>query len=675
MARGAWWLVGLGLLGGCSAEVPDDVLSESNTDFYSDHAAPTKAQAEELATLGHADAYFRPVTHDLALITGADLADANGDPSSAAITFVAAHPAMFLGASIRIDSIKSVSDGTIVRASQIAFGRRVLESGLVFAFDTKGALLEVAGSERFIATLPAAQVSVSQAEDVAKRYLQEATSVSPLVAGVSESVVVNGHGALRVTLDALPSSGPTRRAVIVDDQSAEIIGDVEELRSVNAWGLGVAGEKRLLDVTALGNGQFALVDPTRAALATYDGRDGTLPGTLITSPDADRWDAQGTGHGAAVDAQANAALFFDDLHQALIDAAPDGHPMELTTTVHFGQSFNGAFWDGAQAVFGDGDGKSYAPFASGLDIVSHELSHGLIQQTANLDANGEAGALGEAMCDAMASFVQLRSGDPSQAWIIGGEVVAPGQPGGALRDLTDPQRLGSPDHLSAMSDVRADAAHDNGEIHRDATIVGNAFFLMAEGGTNRTSGRSTLGIGADKAQQVLLHALTHGLTPSADFIQAARATIASANRILSPSDAAQVQAAWEAVGVLVPTDDAVPSHDAGDGDDEPNDNKKDASALVLGQSVTGEIATSDDKDYYRFVIDSPRDVQLTLTGLSTDLDLRVYDIRGRIVARSENPGRADEVIHARAKKGSYDVKVFAPAGTKPINAPYRLTFQ
>ncbi|MBS2031580.1 MAG: M4 family metallopeptidase [Deltaproteobacteria bacterium] len=674
MARGAWWMV-LGLIAGCSVAVPDEEGAESNADFYADHAAPTKAQSEELAQLGHVDAYFRPVTHDLALITGADLADANGDPAAAAVAFVAAHPAMFLGATVRIDSVRTISDGTIVRASQMAFGRRVMESGLVFAFDTQGALVEVAGSERFIASLPASEIPVPQAEDVARRYLEQATGVSALVAGITEPVIVGGRGGLRVELEAMPASGPTRRAIVIDDQSAEIIGDVEELRSVRAWGLGVAGEKRQLDVTDLGNGQFALVDPTRAALATYDGRAGTLPGSLFTTSDADRWDASGTAHGAAVDAQANAALFFDDLHQALIDASPEGHPVELTATVHFGQSFNGAFWDGAQAVFGDGDGKSFAPFGSSLDIVSHELAHGLVQQTAGLDAIGQSGALCEAVCDALSSFVQLHSGDPSQAWIIGGEVVAPGQPGGALRDLTDPQWLGSPDHLSGLRDVPADAAHDDGKVHENATIIGNAFFLMAEGGTNRTSGRSVLGIGADHAQHVLVHALTHGLTPASDFIQAARATIASANRLYGPSDAAQVQAAWEAVGVLVPTDDAVPSHDAGDGDDEPNDNKRDASAIELGQSISGVIATADDKDYFRFQLDAPRDVQLTLTGLSTDLDLRVYDVRGRIVARSERPGRADEVIHARAKKGAYDVKVYAPAGAHPIQAAYRLALQ
>jgi hypothetical protein len=369
----------------------------------------------------------------------------------------------------------------------------------------------------------------------------------------------------------------------------------------------------------------------------------------VTSPDVERWDAYGAHAGVAVDAQANAALAYDHLREALARSGLVGRAPPVVATVHYGHDFNGAFWDGTQAVFGDGDGMTFAPLASGLYVVAHELAHGVIQSGSGLGVAGEPGALNEALADALASFVQRSAGEPALAWRIGATVYTPGVAGDALRDLTRPAHRGEPPGP-------IDAAHDNGEVHRASSVPGHAFFRMAER------------LGADRAERVLVHALTHGLTPSADFLQMAHATLASAQRLFGPAEAAQVHAAWEEVGVLLPRGE-VAVRDAGASDVEPNDTRRHADPLALGTSVSGVVSDAADVDWFRFQLEAPGVIQLRLVG---DLELQLFDAGGRLVARSDPAGASGETIRGEVAAGAYFVKVLAAPDARVAQARYRL---
>ena len=58
----------------------------------------------------------------------------------------------------------------------------------------------------------------------------------------------------------------------------------------------------------------------------------------------------------------------------------DDRGMRLDGYVHFDTSYNNAFWDGQQMVFGDGDGVLFTDFTSSLDVIAHELAHGVTEQ-------------------------------------------------------------------------------------------------------------------------------------------------------------------------------------------------------------------------------------------------------------------------------------------------------
>jgi thermolysin len=197
---------------------------------------------------------------------------------------------------------------------------------------------------------------------------------------------------------------------------------------------------------------------------------------------------------------------------------------------------------------------TFKNFAGALDVVAHELTHGVTAFTSGLGGSNEPGALNEAFSDMMGTSVEfffqpLGSGPLKADYTIAEDIVS--QPvAGLVRSLQDPQSLGTPDNYSK----RLTDAVDNGEVHANSTIASHAFYLAIEGGTNRTSGLSVQGVGAanrDQIEKVFYRAFTSLLPSSATFSIARAATIQAARDLYgvgSPPERAVTQA-WTAVGV------------------------------------------------------------------------------------------------------------------------------
>ena len=65
----------------------------------------------------------------------------------------------------------------------------------------------------------------------------------------------------------------------------------------------------------------------------------------------------------------------------------------MSITVHYGQNYDNAFWDGTQLVFGDGDGEIFERFTKPMDVMAHEFTHGVTQFTAGLIYQGQSGRI------------------------------------------------------------------------------------------------------------------------------------------------------------------------------------------------------------------------------------------------------------------------------------------
>ncbi len=264
-------------------------------------------------------------------------------------------------------------------------------------------------------------------------------------------------------------------------------------------------------------------------------REGEPAGTDVAVNEA--YDGLGQTH----------ALFWNRFGRRSIDDA--GLPLDAT--VHYGQDYDNAFWNGERMVFGDGDGEVFNRFTASVSVIGHELTHGVTQFTANLRYQGQSGALNESISDVFGVLVEQNAAGQSTAeasWLVGAGLFTDRVQGVALRSLRAPGtaydddvlgRDPQPDNMAQF--VVTD--EDNGGVHLNSGIPNRAFYLVAE----------ALGGNAWQAPgQIWYDTLTGGsLTPDTDFAAFARATQGTAAALFGAGSTAElaVQRAWQGVGV------------------------------------------------------------------------------------------------------------------------------
>jgi Zn-dependent metalloprotease len=294
-----------------------------------------------------------------------------------------------------------------------------------------------------------------------------------------------------------------------------------------------------------------LLPPVGAQRTVYDahnGSQGDLPGKKV----------RGEGDPPVPDAAINQAYdgsgtTFDFYQDVFNRSSVDGQGLELVSSAHFETDYDNAFWDGAQMVYGDGDGQMFkrGAFTGCLDVIAHELTHGVTQFTAGLRYRSQSGALNESCSDVFGSLVKQRSlgQTADQAdWLIGEGIMGPQLPGAALRSLKAPgtafQFDNQPAHMDHYVELPddGDPQHDHGGVHINSGIPNHAFYLAATG----------LGGNAwEKAGSIWYTTLTTRLNENSDFQAAADATAEVSGKLFGAGGAEEqaVRAAWQQVGI------------------------------------------------------------------------------------------------------------------------------
>lgn len=219
----------------------------------------------------------------------------------------------------------------------------------------------------------------------------------------------------------------------------------------------------------------------------------------------------------------------------------DGKGMTIYSIVHVTEQskpMENAFWSGKVMCYGDG-GSYFTPLAGGLDVAAHEMTHGITQFSANLEYQGQSGALNESMSDAFGALVDTAN------WKIGEQIIKNFNtfPSGAMRDMIDPHNGGTKGSAvwqpAKMSEF-LNTTEDNGGVHSNSGIPNRAFYLVAKSLTRA------------KAAKIWYRALTTYLTRTSQFIDARIATVKSATDIYGGNSAevASVKSAWDVVEVL-----------------------------------------------------------------------------------------------------------------------------
>jgi len=290
--------------------------------------------------------------------------------------------------------------------------------------------------------------------------------------------------------------------------------------------------------------QKAAPEAAILARAIHDAKNGTtLPGELVRSE----------GDPATKDAAVDEAyeymgstwtMFHDVYGRNSIDNAG----MTLVGTVHYGQDYDNAFWDGSQMVFGDGDGRIFNRFTIAQDVVAHELMHGVIDSEGGLTYMGQSGALNESLSDVFGSLVKqfdLQQSADQADWLIGAGLFLPSVKARGLRSMAEPGSafddpvLGKDPQPGHMRDY-VDTSEDRGGVHINSGIPNRAFYLVA----------TTLGGYAwEHAGRVWYDTLrSDELTPGINFADFARLSVQVAAAQGTRVESA-VRSAWRTVGV------------------------------------------------------------------------------------------------------------------------------
>ncbi len=165
----------------------------------------------------------------------------------------------------------------------------------------------------------------------------------------------------------------------------------------------------------------------------------------------------------------------------------DNRGLPLVGCVHYDTKYNNAFWNGHQMVFGDGDGVYFNDFTIALDVIGHELTHGVTGSEANLLYQGQSGALNESISDVFGSLVKqyvLRQTADKADWPIGAGLFTSKVRGTALRSMKAPGTAYD-DPVLGKDPQPADMAHyvntstDSGGVHINSGIPNHAFYLVA----------------------------------------------------------------------------------------------------------------------------------------------------------------------------------------------------
>jgi Zn-dependent metalloprotease len=285
--------------------------------------------------------------------------------------------------------------------------------------------------------------------------------------------------------------------------------------------------------------------PGQVVRAIYDTEHTqNLPGTLI------RQEGQpGNGDVAAEEAWDYLGVTYDFYWQAYKRNSLDNKGLKLDGSVHYGKEYQNAFWNGQQMVFGDGDGEIFNRFTIAIDVVAHELTHGVTESEAGLVYFAQSGALNESMSDVFGSLVkqfhQQQTAEQAD-WIIGEGLLAKGINGRGLRSMSAPGTAYD-DPMLGKDPQPADMAHyidtrdDNGGVHLNSGIPNRAFYLAAT---------SLGGFAWELAGQAWYDSLCDKTLPqNADFSTFARFTVQHGAKRFNRSVADAIQSAWQQVGV------------------------------------------------------------------------------------------------------------------------------
>jgi bacillolysin len=448
---------------------------------------------------------------------------------------------------------------THLRYQQMYRGLEVWGRDLVVHVGADGRVTGFNG--RYAATprsigVPHATVTPDEARDAAAR----AFGVASLPAGADPRLVVapDGSGVLRLAWLVPADLALDRRwEVFVDAESGEVIHRVSRVATdgpVTGSGADLSNVTRTLHVYQVGSSYY-MID---ASKQMWDGAHSTPPQNVtgairvldaqhgdgsnlyfISSNSSSSWSSFKNG--------VSASYFIGKVYDYYVARhgrnSIDGAGGTIESIVNLSQNYNNAFWNGTFMAFGNGDGSTFSDLAGAIDVAGHELTHGVVEHTANLVYENQSGALNESMADVFGTAIEFYVKGASANWLIGEDVTTPSIPNDCLRNMENPAAANvafggqQPTKMSEYQNLSTD--QDNGGVHINSGIPNHAAYLIGSQ------------ISVDKMERIYYKALSERLTRSAQFIDARLAVVQAATELYggSSNEADVCRSAFTAVEI------------------------------------------------------------------------------------------------------------------------------
>lgn len=342
-----------------------------------------------------------------------------------------------------------------------------------------------------------------------------------------------------------------RKNVYVDARTGEVILTQDLIHTIDS--IAVAHTKysgvQTMKTSFISTNLFHLKETSRCGIETYNLQNTTNYGSAVDFVDTDNvWNnVNAQQDEAATDAHWGAEITYDyykNIHNRL---SYNGADAPLYSYVHYGTSYLNAFWDGWRMTYGDGNGSFSA--LTCIDVVAHELTHGVTGNSAGLIYYAESGALNESFSDIFGKCVEKAYRPSNFSWIIGKDMHSFGT---GLRNMSNPNANGNPD--TYYGTYWYFGSGDNAGVHTNSGVQNYWFYLLCEGGSGVNDIGNTFtvsAIGFNKAERIAYRNLNVYLTPSSNYAEARLYSLIAAGDLYGYCSAeyASVANAWYAVGI------------------------------------------------------------------------------------------------------------------------------
>lgn len=319
-----------------------------------------------------------------------------------------------------------------------------------------------------------------------------------------------------------------------------------------------SGQKEI--ETQLVQNSYRLRDYSRGnGIETFNMNSGTNYSSAVDFFDSDNyWSSNEFNNtnkdNAALDAHWGAEMTYDYFFEKHSRNSFDDNGSIIKSYVHFGSNYENAFWDGQRMTYGDGH-TSFDALTS-IDVVAHEIAHGICSNTANLIYQREPGAINEGLSDIWGAMVEFYADPNKTTYEIGEEITLFIGP---LRSLSNPKSSNQPDTYQGLNWINTNcgtpsSSNDYCGVHVNSGVLNYWFYLLAEGGNGTNDNGVTYnisGIGKEKASKIVYRAENTYFTSTTDFAQARLLTIQAAEDLYGDNsiESSTVCQSWHAVGV------------------------------------------------------------------------------------------------------------------------------